>query len=751
MLHGCATPSPDDSGSNDDDLSKKLAKAIATPDQPATPSSPVAEPTIDALQVSPQINMPQNTIIPGTGEFVNPSSTQSIQPGSTVSDGEVTLNFEAAAISEVVKVIFDILGENYVIDPRVRGEITVQTGRPLPKGLLIPTLENLLRMNNAALVYSDGIYKIIPATGALPGNAVPELDTASLTPGYGVRVIPLRYIGAQEMAKILEPLLPRGGILYVDSARNLLMLGGASRELNIAQQTVDVFDVNWLKGMSIAMYRLQNVDSGAMVADLSSLFGEGAELPGAGLFRFLPISQINAVLVITPQAEYLEDIGAWIERLDSVGGERLYVYEVQNGNAEYLASVLAEVFGTQGGQAVSTTAGQVAPGLEPAQLTSPGESDQDRTGDDESPTTAPGSPGERELEPRAQRPDDFVEEDIRAQQITLGGSPISGSIGASTRNSRSSMEGVRIIPDVENNTLLIWASNFTYEKILDALRKLDITPRQVLVEVTIAEVTLGGDLQYGLQWFFKNNVAGDYAGRGVLGQEGAGGVGRTIAGASSFAYSISKDGVVRLLLEALAEESKVKILSSPQIMVIDNQEAEIRVGTDQPVESSTTITDGGTTTSSIEFRQTGVVLTVSPQVNAGGLITMEIAQEVTDVGEIDAATGQRSFLTREVQSIVAIQSGETIVLGGLISETRRSSQGGIPVLYKVPVIGPLFGRTSEETNRTELLVLITPQVARDNREALQVTEELKQRMRTVVPFVEEHFEKQPVMIEPGQP
>jgi general secretion pathway protein D len=605
-------------------------------------------------------------------------------------------------------------------------------------------------MNNAALVYSDGVYKIVPATGALTGNAAPVLDTESLTPGYGVRVIPLRYIGAQEMAKILEPLLPRGGVLYVDSGRNLLMLGGASRELNIAQQTVDVFDVNWLKGMSIGMYRLQNVDSGTMVADLSNLFGEGADLPGAGLFRFLPISQINAVLVITPQAEYLKDIGAWIERFDRVGGERLYVYEVQNGNAEYLASVLAEVFGTQGGQPVSTTAGQIAPGLEPAQITSPGETDQNGIGDDE-PTetrTTSGLGRGDEQESRTQRPDE-EEGSIRAQQATLGAPP---PVNRGTGNAGSSgMEGVRIIPDVENNTLLIWASNFTYEKILDALRKLDLTPRQVLVEVTIAEVTLGGDLQYGLQWFFKNNVAGDYGGRGVLGQEGAGGLARTITGPASFAYTLSKDGVARLVLEALAEESRIKILSSPQIMVIDNQEAEIQVGSDQPVQSSTTITDGGNITESIEFRQTGVVLTVSPQVNAGGLITMDISQEVTDVGEIDAATGQRTFLTREVQSRVAIQSGETIVLGGLISENRTFNRSGIPVLYKVPVIGPLFGRTVDETNRTELLVLITPQVARDNQEALQVTDELKQRMRTVVPFVEEHLEKKPIIIESTRP
>lgn len=740
VLHGCATSSPEEPPASGE-LSQKLTEAMEAAAQPVVPSvSPQA--TIDALQASPQADEPKVVILPGTGEFINRQSSNGDTIGGVERDGQVTLNFEAAAIGEVVKVIFDILEENYVIDPRVRGEVTVQTGRPIAKEMLIPTLETLLRLNNAALVYSDGIYKIVPATNALPGNVAPQLE--GMRPGYGVQVVPLRYIAAEEMAKILEPLLPRGSILYIDSTRNLLMLSGSAQELANAQETINLFDVNWLEGMSIGMYRLQNVDSGTIVADLSNLFGENSEMPGAGLFRFLPVSQINAVIAITPQAAYLDEIGEWIERLDGAGGERLYVYQVQNGDAEYLASVLAEVFGTQGGGAVSTTVGQVAPGLQPTELEASPQQDLQEDRQD----AAEGSPG---LGGGGDRGDieggGDTEEgtDIRAQQAVLGTPSIGGRTAGSVAG--RSMEDVRIIPDVENNTLLIWANNFTYEKILDALRKLDITPRQVLVEVTIAEVTLTGELQYGLQWFFKNNVD-EYQGRGALGLEvdrpvsGPGGVLTNVAD-TTFAYALSKDGVVRLLLQTLAGESKVKILSSPQIMVIDNQEAEIRVGTEQPVLTATTVTEGGNTVESIEFKQTGVLLTVSPQVNVGGLITMDVVQEVTDVGEIDQATGQRAFLTREVKSKVAVQSGETIVLGGLISETQRDSRGGVPILYKTPVIGPLFGTTVNEGQRTELLIVITPQVARDNQEAIQVTEELKERMRGVVPFMEEHLEGKP--------
>lgn len=739
LTHACATSPPEEPPASDN-LSEKLTAAIEAAENPPAALIP-APVTVDALQASPQVDE-KGFVLPGTGDFINRQALDDSTVGGVAQNGQVTLNFEDAAIGEVVKVIFDILEENYVIDPRVRGEVTVQTGRPISKEMLIPTLETLLRMNNAALLRSEGIYKIVPATNALPGSVAPQLE--GVRPGYGVQIVPLRYIAAEEMAKILEPLLPRGSILYVDSTRNLLMLSGSAQELANAQETINLFDVNWLEGMSIGMYRLQNVDSGTIVADLSNLFGEASQMPGAGLFRFVPVSQINAVLVITPQAEYLQDIGEWIERLDGAGGERLYVYQVQNGDAEYLASVLAEVFGAQSGGAVSTTAGQVAPGLRPTQLEAPPREDPQ----EDAPDRNDDSPGLGSVDDRRDVDagiDTEQDADIRAQQAVLGapslGGRTSGSAGA------RSMEDVRIIPDVENNTLLIWANNFTYEKILDALRKLDITPRQVLVEVTIAEVTLSGELQYGLQWFFKNNV-GNYQGRGAFGLEvdrpvsGPGGVLSSVAD-STFAYTLSKDGVVRLLLETLAGESKVKILSSPQIMVIDNQEAEIRVGTEQPVLTATTVTEGGNTVESIEFKQTGVLLTVSPQVNVGGLITMDVTQEVTDVGEIDQATGQRAFLTRELKSKVAVQSGETIVLGGLISEARRDAEAGIPILYKTPVIGPLFGSTTTESQRTELLIVITPQVARNNQEALQVTEELKERMRGVVPFMEEHFKRKP--------
>jgi general secretion pathway protein D len=270
---------------------------------------------------------------------------------------------------------------------------------------------------------------------------------------------------------------------------------------------------------------------------------------------------------------------------------------------------------------------------------------------------------------------------------------------------------------------------------MGALHKLDVTRRQVLVEATIAEVTLSGALQYGLQWYFKNGV-GDYTGIGSLDLRTNVPITQANVLGDGFAYAvIDSSNFVRALFKTLASESKLKVLSSPQLMVIDNQEAKILVGTQQPIKSTTTISSGGNTIESIQLKDTGVLLQVRPQINAGGLVTMDISQQVTDVGPIDAATGQRTFDQRTITSRVAVQSGQSIFLGGLIRDRQTDSNRGIPVLYKLPVVGALFGSVDNIGNRTELVVLLTPRVVENNKDAQEVLKSLREKMKAVAPLV----------------
>lgn len=305
------------------------------------------------------------------------------------------------------------------------------------------------------------------------------------------------------------------------------------------------------------------------------------------------------------------------------------------------------------------------------------------------------------------------------------------------------MEEVRIVADTENNALLIWATNQNYERIIGTLQKMDVIPRQVLIEATIAEVTLTGRLQYGLQWFFTNGVGSnngkDFTGTGSLDINADNLTINDVLGGrdpGSFSYAITDGGgLVRALLNTLASDSKVKVLSSPQVMVVDNQQAVIRVGTQQPVFGQISSSTSTGNLQSYEYKDTGVLLEVLPRVNSGGMVNMEVKQEVIDVGNIDVATKQRAFLQRSVTSKVVVKSGQTLVLGGLIRDNRTEAQGGLPILYKIPVLGSLFGNTSEALDRTELIVLITPKVVQNSQEAEQVTEEIKRKMREIAPLV----------------
>ena len=650
-----------------------------------------------------------SSVILGSGEFVN-TRIAGRAPIIRNEQGEITLNFELADIRDVVKVVFDTLQENYILDPGVQGEVTVQTSSPLPKDVLLPTLETLLRQVGAAIVRSQGVYKIVPVGTAVRGNLTPKLGGTKLGPGFSVRIFPLRYISVTEMETILQPFAPEGGIQLVDPVRNLLILAGTDQELNYLQETIETFDVNWLKGMSVGMYPLQNVDAQDVADELSKLFGPDSGLPFAGLFRFVPIIRLNAVLVITPQPEYLKEVTAWIERLDEGGGERLYVYDVQNGSAEYLAGLLGDVFNADssgGGQQVQSTSGQVAPGQTPSQISSGGTSANLAVFQLQQPDELSGVP-------------------------PLQHSQISGGLGRSNDN-------VRIIADEENNSLLIWADTQTYDKISSALTRLDRRPRQVLIEATIAEVGLNDELEYGIQWFFKNGFSNSSKGGvGALGSTSNPGA----LSATEFGYAITDAaGAIRLLLTTLASESRARVLSSPQVLVIDNQEAKIQVGDQVPFRTSTSSTTTSTT-SNIEFKDTGVILSVKPEIKAGGLIRLEISQEVITLGETPEGIDQPPLNRRSVESNVAVESGQTIVLGGLITETSLDSSAGLPGLHNLPVLGGLFGSKSDDYQRRELVILITPTVIETSADAVQIANELRERMRGVIPI--ESPWKQPI-------
>lgn len=645
----------------------------------------------------------------------------------------VDLRFEDAPVREVVHAILgDLLKLDYMVHPPVDGRVTIATSSQVTPDTAVFLLETALQANGLALARdARGVYHVGKADALKPLVPIVRQVVAGtpLPPGSGAIVVPLRFIGAAEMAAILRPVVPAEAILRVDNVRNLLVLAGSRAQAEGWLSLVSTFDVNMLAGMSVGVFPLKyltvrDVEAalqlaapaapvaaarGAGQTQAAAASGSGEVHPLFGAIRLLPLERLNSVIVVTSRSAYLDEARRWIERLDRPGSSatepRLYVYPVRNGSARHLGQVLAGIFGTGGGTTSSQPATTgVAPGLATVSA-----------GTSRSATAITSGVG-------------LAAQATGAQPQTARG----GSAGQTV--STVPFDGnLRVVADELNNAVLVYGTPAQYERIEDALKRLDVPPTQVLIEASIVEVSLTNETNYGLQWLFNEDRGGGSTGTSVLSRAAGGGLGGPLAG---FSYTLRNTvGNVRMVLNALAEKSLVRVISAPSLMVLDNHTAQIAVGNQQPVQSSETVSaEGSVRTTSIQYKDTGVALSVTPSVGSGDMVTMMINQAVTDVGAIDAATGQRAFLQRQINSKVAVRSGEAIVLGGLIRENDTDGSSGLPLLSEIPVLGALFGTKSRDKSRTELLVVITPRVSRSDEDVRVISRDLRDRMRALQPL-----------------
>ena len=686
----------------DDEIAEDTAaSAPQSPAQEAPVSGEVVVPRVSDAAPVPQ-RVPQIDL--GTGTFINQRTSGT--PATVTDNGDIVLSFANAGVRDVARVIMsEVLDLNYTVDPRVDGTITLQTSRPLPRSAVLPAFENVLQLIGAAVVRVDNLYKIVPAQEATRQTQRIRIGSERLPQGseFAIQIIPLEFVAAREMQRILEPVVSQGSIVHIDPTRNLLMLAGPGREMQTWLSLIDTFDVDWLEGMSFGMFPLDFANARAVVSDLESIVGSAENAPLDGVLRFVPLERLNAVLVISPQPTYIARAEKWIHQLDEStdqAGRRLFVYYIQNGSAAELAQVLGEIF-----LATPSREGQpsVAPTLQPVAVRTPGPRTEGE---------APGGNGT----PRT---------------TATPAAVAARAADAATSLVFEGQQEVRIIADEANNALVVLATPGDFRMVEAALTKLDIPPLQVLIEATIAEIGLTDQLRYGVQWFFK-----EASSTVTLSGFESGAVNSVFPG---FSYVLSATDI-RVVLNALDEVTDVKVVSSPQLMVLDNRTARIQVGDQVPIvtQQAQSVTDEGTPlVNTVEQRDTGVILSVTPRVNAGGLVIMDIEQEVSDVIEttssgIDSPTIQ----TRKITSSIAVQSGETVALGGLIRDRNVKTKVGLPILHRIPIIGSLFGTTEESVVRTELLVLLTPRVAGTQGEARAITQELRQRMRNLEPLIE---------------
>lgn len=661
--------------------------------------------------------------------------------------GEYSLNFDDADLAEVAKVILgDILATNYTISPQVSGKVTLQTTDPLSRDELIPTLEMLLSINNAALVNQGDMYLIKPSNEAVYNTSIRTLGSGRLPTGYQTAVIPVRNVSAGELAEILKPLLPEKAQVSVDNRRNILLASGSASELNRIIDVVGTFDIDVLKGRSFGLFTPAHVDAGKLIDELDQIFNAKTTSDkdaGQSFFRFIEIERMNAILAITHNAKYLHDIENWVLRLDRINSEAgggVNVYRAQHVSAVDLADTLNNIFG-MGGSSRGSRSASIAAGRRSASASNRGSSSS--TGGSSSMSTSGGSGTGGSRDSGQDRTlADRQSQTARSSGFsgTSASAALGGSLGAAGFGGTGEMANVRIIPDESNNALVIVSSNEEYEKIIKVIKQLDVLPLQVIIDATIVEVNLVDGLEYGIQWYLTHNNGGTNI---VTGGANNGidiaDIGKGIAsGGFSYAFS-SNSRDINAVLKAGATNNNINVISSPSLMVLNNQEATIKVGDSVPIRSSVSsnlsgnANNGIVQTSSIQMVDTGVILSVRPRVNAGGLVLMEVLQSVnqatkTDTSvEIDSPTIQK----REIETSVAIQSGETIVLGGLIKENNRYNRFGVPLLHEIPLLGPLFGSTDRNKDKSELVVLLTPRVVNSRQDARSITDEFRRKLSSI--------------------
>lgn len=649
----------------------------AVPEAGATPIHRIPQPTLEPVPLSPIVDgpsaaarnpVPRTRLYPGQdpGAAARPAPVGAAGPAAT---GDTVLDFVDVEVRDVVRAVLgDILHLPYAIDPAVNGRVTLQVTRPIARDDVLPALEAALRVGGAAIVQANGLYSVVPM-----GNAQRQagrLGDAS-TPGYGIEVAPLSFIAAPEMQRLLEPFAPPGGILRVDPARNTLFLVGTAQERQAMRETIATFDVDWLTGMSYALIRPQHVDAASLASELRGVFADGGS-PIAGLVRFIPIARLNTLLVASPRRGYLDDVADWVERLDvpvTLPGRQIYYYRLQNAKAAEIATALNGLF-----KGASAAPGSAAAGPVPAPVA--------------------GMPDTESFEPA---------------------SDAAGPVEDGTRN-------VQIVTDEPNNALIIRADPTDYQALEAVIRAMDIEPNQVLIQVTVAEVSLTGELRYGVEWFFGNS-------NNTLGLSEAATVARSFPG-FNFAYAA---GSTQVVLSALEEVTDVNVISSPKLLTLDNKAASLQVGDQVPVVTQTStsvVNPDAPLVSTVQMIDTGILLTVTPRINKSGLVILEVTQEVSDAVKtttsgIDSPTIQR----RQIATTVGVHDGETVALGGLMRQSRSDGDRGIPVAKDIPILGTLFGTTTSDSRKTELLIFLTPRILRSAEAAREATMELRRSLQ----------------------
>ncbi len=634
--------------------------------------------------------------------------------------GTVTLNFDGADLVEVIHLLARHLRLNYTIDKDVGGMVTLFSGHPVRRDDLLPIFHELLRIHGAVAVKRGNLYRI---TSIAKGSGLARPGAAK-GPGLAMHVLPVRFLPASAMKRLLTPFMGKGASILEHVRGNYLVLVDLPSNIRRLAEIRDLIDVQVFAGTRMELYRPKAASARELAREMSAamkLFAASAAQEDNFAARFLPLPRIDQLLIIAYSEAAWQYVKRWIERIDVAAegpGRKIFIRPVENGKATELARVLGQLYGSGGpsGRQPDPRSRRdgvgAAAGLPAAERT-----EGSRQGLPAFSGSADGDGGLR----------------AAARRDWPGWTQLPAALPpAAARLARNEAEqGVRVVAEPATNSLVILATPREYRAIEEVLGRLDLVPRQVLMEVLVAEVTLSEDFEFGVEYALSKGgfaAAGD--GSPASQQDSAG----FRALESGFASIVEAGREFRVFVNALMQDARVKVLSSPHLLAVDNRPARIRVGSEQPVATGMVVSqEAQATTTTIQFKNVGRILTIVPQVNSEGLVHLQVRVEVSDVGE-RVVVGRQSFAAfnvRDAETTAVLQDGQTLVIGGIITDTRRRTRLGIPLLMELPVLGQLFRTDVERSERTELVILITPRVIRNRREGERATERFLSRVRAV--------------------
>jgi general secretion pathway protein D len=615
------------------------------------------------------------------------------QPGRT---NTVNVNFENADIKTVAHAILgDVLNVNYTIDPHVTGSISLSSRRPVPRGHLMVLLESALRAQGAVIIEQGGVYRIIPAKDAT-GVGQTNIGHEAGMPGYGISALPLENISVESLNKILDGFGARPGSVRIDSGRNLLIVQGTTEERQAMIDTALAFDVDWMRHQTVGMFPVQNAMPDVVIKELGKVVDPA-------VVRLQPVGQ-SAIMAVSKSAKTIREVSTWVSRLDRLDGtnENIHVYQLKNGDARKIASVLKSVFL---GQSASQ---DNAPSLNEKDEVAPGGG----TVTGSSAAHAMMTPSASAKLASATDPKGMNDADRPSQE------------DSGAREGMANGAKMRITADTNNNSVVVYASAQDYRPVERALTVLDRPQLQVAIEATVAEVTLNDAMNYGVQAFLSS--------QGALGGSLINVTTPLPVAGTPGSNVLFPTANLQVILNALQTITDVRVLSSPSLVVVDNQPAVLQVGDTVPVTTSSAtsvVSAGAPIVNQMSYVDTGVILRVIPRVHSNATVTLDVEQVVSQVkDDASAVTLTPTISQRRVKSTVSVANGQTAILAGLISEQRTNGGAGLPGIAGVPLIGGLLGNVAHSLQRTEIIVFIRPQIIRNSADAQRVAERLRGRM-----------------------